>query len=142
MRKLPALALILIFASLGLIAHGVDHKPKSGNEGGALVVTNWKGEYIGSAHHVLLDSSTGIITFVVLSLGKGEREVLIPLSAFSSYNHNARTLVLGVSKEILISAPEFHISDLRDPALPEKAYRFFGEAPRWTDGAGKGEKRM
>jgi hypothetical protein len=142
MRKLSALVIVVMFMSFGLIAYGVDNRAKSGNEDEVLVVKNWKDEYIGSAHHVLLDSSTGIITFIVLSLGKGEKEVLIPLSAFSSYNHNTRTLVLGVNKEILVAAPEFHVSDLRDSTFAERVYRFYGGAPPWTDGAREGEKSM
>jgi hypothetical protein len=124
--------------SFGLVAYGVEHRAKSGSQDEAWVVTNWKGEYIGSSHRVLLDSSTGMITFIVLSLGKGEKEILIPLSGFSSYNHNTRTLALGVSKEILIAAPEFHVSDLRDPTFAERVYRFYGEAPPLD---GRSEKR-
>jgi hypothetical protein len=31
---------------------------------------------------------------------------------------------------------------VKDPTFAERVYRFFGEAPPWTDGAKEGEKRM
>jgi sporulation protein YlmC with PRC-barrel domain len=142
MRKLWVPVMVVILIGFGSIAYAVDDRAKSENQEEALVVKNWKGEYIGSVQHVLLDSSTGNVAFIILSLGKEKREIVIPLRSFSSYDPQNGTLVLNVSKGILIAAPEFHISDLKDPTFAERVYRFFGEAPPWTDGAKEGEKRM
>jgi len=122
---LATFALLLGFA----IAHAVAGQSEEG-----LTVKNWKGEYIGSIKHVLTDSSNGNIVFVVLSLGQeGKREIAVPVRSFSSYDFENGFLVLNVSKEILATAPEFHISDLQDPAFVENVYRFFGVAPSWED---------
>ncbi len=136
----PAIGLILMIS--GAIGCNADPKAKWGNEGDALVVRNWKGEYIGSARHVLVDPSTGNVAFVILSLDKEKKEIVIPLRSFSSYDHEKAALVLGISKEILVAAPEFRLSDLEDPAFTDKVYRFFGQAPSWTDGAIAGKRRM
>jgi sporulation protein YlmC with PRC-barrel domain len=142
MKKLWALVVAAILISFGSIAHAIDHKANPRNQEEALVVKNWKGEYIGFVRHVLLDSSTGNVTFIILSLEKEKKEIVIPLRSFSSYNQENGTLILNVSKGILIAAPEFHLSDLKDSMFAERVYRFFGEAPPWTDRVKEGEMRM
>ena len=142
MRKLWVFAMAAILISISSIGYAVDFKPKPGSQEAALVVKNWKGEYIGSVRHVLLDSSTGNVAFIILLLDKGKKEVVIPLKSFSSYDEENGTLILSVSKEILIAAPEFRLSDLEDPAFAERVYRFFGQAPPWTDGAKERDMRM
>ena len=142
MKRLSASVVVAVLMSFGLIVSGVDNTAESEGSDEALIVKNWKGKYIGSAQHVLLDSSTGNITFIILELSRGKKEIAVPLTAFSSYNHENRTFILGVSEEVLISAPEFHVSDLRDPAFLEKVYRFFGEAPPWTDRGRERKSRM
>ncbi len=142
MRKLRALVMAAILISFGSIGSAGDHGGKAGSQEEALVVKNWKGEHIGSVRHVLLDSSTGDVAFIILSLGKEKKEIVIPLRSFSSYDHKNRTLILNISKGILIAAPEFHLSDLRDPTFADRVFRFFGEAPPWTERAPEEEKRM
>lgn len=142
MRKLWALVMTVIFISFASIAFAADHGAKSAKQEEALVVKNWKGEYIGSVQHVLSNSSTGSIIFAILSLDKEKKEIVIPLRSFSSYDQENGILILNVSKEILTAAPEFHVSDLKDPAFAEKIYRFFGEAPPWTDKPQEREMRM
>ncbi|HYA90610.1 MAG TPA: PRC-barrel domain-containing protein [Thermodesulfobacteriota bacterium] len=142
MKKLWALVMATILISFGSITHAIDHKANPRNQEEALVVKNWKGEYIGSVRHVLLDSSTRNVAFIVLSLEKEKKEIVIPLESFSSYDQENGILILNVSKGILIAAPGFHLSDLKDPMFAERVYRFFGEAPLWTDRAKEGEKRM
>ncbi len=142
MRKLWVLVLAAIFMNFCSVGYAIDHGMNPGNQKEALVVKNWKGEYIGSVRHVLLDSSTGNVTFIILLLEKENKEIVIPLRSFSSYDEENGTLILSVSRGILIAAPEFHLSDLKDPAFAERVYRFFGEAPAWTNGAREGEKRM
>jgi len=142
MRKSWIPVVVAILVSFGSIGYAGDPEDKAGSQEEALVVKNWKGEHIGSVGHVLLDSSTGEVTFVILSLGKEKKEVVVPLRSFSSYDHENRTLILNVSKGILIAAPEFHLSDLKDPAFADRVFRFFGEAPRWTEQEAGEEKRM
>ena len=127
MTKFSVLVTFLILLSFSTFAYA------AGQEEG-LAVKNWKGEYIGSVKHVLTDSSSGNIVFIILSLSQGGRkEIAIPVKSFSSYDHENGLLVLNVSKEILAAAPEFHVSDLRDPAFVERVYQFFGLAPSWKD---------
>jgi sporulation protein YlmC with PRC-barrel domain len=133
MRKLWALVIAVIFMGFASVAFAVDPGANSTKKEEALVVKNWKGEYIGSVQHVLSNSSTGDISFVILSLDKEKKEIVIPLASFSSFDQENGIFILNVSKEILREAPEFRLSDLKDPAFAERVYRFFGEAPPWTD---------
>jgi len=136
MRKLLALATFAILLSFGAIAYA------GGNQEESLAVKNWKGEYVGSVRHVLTDPSSGNIVFVILSLGEeGKKEIVVPVHSFSSYDYENGFLILNVSKEILAGAPEFHVSDLKDPAFVERVYRFFGVAPSWKDGTTEGERK-
>lgn len=136
MRKLVALAIFAILLSFGAIAYA------AGNQEEGLAVKNWKGEHVGSVKHVLTDSSSGNIVFVILSLGEeGKKEIVVPVRSFSSYDYENGFLVLNVSKEILTAAPEFNVSDLKDPAFVERVYRFFGLAPSWKDGTTGGERK-
>jgi hypothetical protein len=107
MGKLWALVMAVILIGLGSIAYAADDRAKSGNQEEAFVVKNWKGEYIGSVQHVLLDSSTGSVSFIILSLGKEKKEIVIPLRSFSSYDPQKGTLVLNVSKGSSSQLPSF-----------------------------------
>src|SRR5512139_1141232 len=103
MRKLLVLGTVAILLSFGYIAYA------AGNQEEGLTVKNWKGEYLGSVTHVLTDSSSGNIVFVILSLGEeGEKEIVVPVHSFSSYDFEGGFLILNVSKGILADAPEFH----------------------------------
>ena len=131
MRKFLILATFVMLLSFGITYAMADQE-----EG--LAVKNWKGEFIGSVKHVLTEPSSGNIVFVVLSLGQeGMKDIAVPVKSFSSYDYENGYLVLNVSKEILAAAPEFRVSDLKDPAFVERVYRFFGLAPSWMDGTGE-----
>ena len=135
MRKFLILATFVMLLSFGITYAMADQE-----EG--LAVKNWKGEFIGSVKHVLTEPSSGNIVFVVLSLGQeGMKDIAVPVKSFSSYDYENGYLVLNVSKEILAAAPEFRVSDLKDPAFVERVFRFFGLAPSWMDGTGTGEER-
>jgi len=137
MKKLLVLATFVTLLSFGSFAYAV------GDQVEGLPVKNWKGDHIGSVKHVLTESSSGNIVFVILSLGQeGKKEIAVPVSSFSSYDYENGFLVLNVSKEILAAAPEFHVSDLKDPAFVERVYRFFGLAPSWKDGTTEGERGL
>ena len=142
MRRMWAFIVAVVLISFGSVGYADEHGGKAGNQEEAVLVKNWKGEHIGSVRHVLLDSSTGDVTFIILSLDKEKKEVVIPLRSFSSYDPENRTLILNVSKGILIAAPEFRLSDLNDPTFADRVLRFFGEAPPWTERAFEEEKRM
>ena len=136
MKRSLVLTTLVILLSFASIAYAAGDKEEG------LAVKNWKGEYIGSVKHVLTDSSSGNIVFVILSLGEeGKKEIVVPLNSFSSYDYENGFLLLNVSKEILTAAPEFHISDLKDPAFTERIFRFFGLAPSWKDGTTGGERK-
>ncbi len=127
MKKYLAFITFVMILSFGIANAATDQI-----EG--LAVKNWKGENIGTVKHVLTDSSNGNIVFVLLSLGQeGSKEIAVPVKSFSSYDFENGYLVLNVSKEILDAAPEFHISDLKDPEFVGRVYSFFGLAPSWND---------
>ncbi len=141
MKKILTQAMVVVFLCLFSVIYALG--AETANQGEGLTVKNWKGEYIGSVRHVLTDSSTGNIVFVILSLGKGgEKEIVVPVKSFSSYDFDNGSLVLNVSKDILVAAPEFHASDLEDPAFPEKVYQFYGLAPSWKDGTTESERGL
>ena len=111
-----------------------------GTQGKSLIVKNWKGEYLGTSRHVILDPSTGNIIFVIVSLNqKEDKEIAVPAGLFSVDNEHGH-LVLNVSKEKLNSSPAYHSSDLQDPEFVGKVYRFFAIAPPWAEDTPKGEK--
>jgi hypothetical protein len=129
MRKFLVLVTFAILLSFGSFAY-------SGGQEEGLAVRNWKGECIGSVQHVLTDSSSGNIVFIILSLSQERgKEIAVPVKSFSSYDHENGFFILNVSKEVLAAAPEFHISALKDPAFAEKVYLVFGLAPSWEDEA-------
>ncbi len=140
MKKLAALFTVAVLISLGTLAYAAS-QAESQKE--SLAVNNWKGQHIGIVKYVVVNSSTGNITFVILYLDKeGRKEIAVPLAAFASYDHENGILTLNVSERELASAPEFHDSDLDNPAFAEGMYRFFGLAPSWTEKSGEKEKRM
>ena len=62
------------------------------------------------------------------------------LAVFSSFDQENGILILKVTESQLTSVPEFHDSDLNDPAFAERVYQFFGLAPSWSE-KGKGEEK-
>ncbi len=99
-----------------------------------LEVRNWKGKHVGTARYVVMDSSTGIVFFIVVHLDQEwEKEIAIPVPAFSSYDQENGILILNASGEQLASAPEFHAADLDNPAFPEEIYELFDLVPSRTE---------
>ena len=130
MKRLFALFTIAILLSVGAVVYA------AGTEGQqkTIEVTNWKGKHVGIAKYIVMDPLTGNITFVILYLDRDvKKEIAVPFAAFSSYDHKNGVFILNVSEEKLFSVPEFHDSDLNNPAYAESIYRFFGLAPRWTE---------
>ncbi len=140
MKKLLALVTLVGLISFGSAAYGVG---VTEDQRETLEVNNWKGQHVGTAKYVVVNPSTGDITFVILYLDQEvKREIAVPLAAFSSFDTKNRVLTLNVSEKELGLAPEFHDADLDNPAFAERVYRFFGLVPSWTDGTKDRESRM
>ena len=105
-----------------------------------------KGEYLGRASDFVIDSQ-GHVTFVVVSHGGflriGETEVAIPFGSFT-YDRPKSNFVLDLTRDKLNTAPAFTKRDLYSEKWAEDVYRFFGQAPYWTEGelVEKGVKPM
>lgn len=131
MKRLLAILTVAILLSVGAVVYaagGTEDQQKT------IEVTNWKGKHVGIAKYMVVDPLTGNITFVILYLDRDvKKEIAVPFAAFSSYDHKNGVFILNVSEEKLFSVPEFHDSDLNNPAYAESIYRFFGLAPRWTE---------
>jgi hypothetical protein len=133
MKRLLAAAMAMMLISVAYVL--VDGAETMGQQE-ALIVQNSKGEYVGIITDALIDPS-GNIGFLIVSIGEkmgpGEKEIAVPTESFST--NPERKLLLDISKERLAEAPEFKMSDLKNPAFAETVYRFFGLVPAWTDGA-------
>ncbi len=129
-------AIAAFFLTFQTMAYASDNSPRSNHQEQTLIVKNWKGEYIGTSHHVVMDPSAGSIAFVIVSLETGQnkkiKEIAVPWVLFSVDKENG-ALVLSISKNRLGSAPEYHASDLEDPEFVGRTYQFFGLAPPWTE---------
>ncbi len=136
-------AIAAIFLAFQTMAYASDDGTTSDHQEQSLTVTNWKGEYIGTSHHVVMDFSSGNIAFVIVSLETGQnkevKEVAVPWVLFSIDKENG-ALVLSISKKQLHSAPEYHVSDLEDPEFVGRTYQFFGLAPPWTEETPQGRQ--
>ncbi len=133
-------AILLCFQTM---AYAADDSAGSSDREKSLIVRNWKGEYIGTSHHVVMDPSAGDIVFVIVSLETGQskqiKEIAVPWVLFSIDKENG-VLVLNISKKQLDSAPEYHDSNLEDPDFVGRIYHFFGLAPSWTEETPQGER--
>lgn len=140
MKKLVALLTVAALVGLGTVAYAACETQKQKE---ILEVTSWKGKHIGIVHNVVMNLSTGNVTFVILCLDKQEKkEIAVPLAAFSSFDRENGILTLSVSEKELVLAPEFHDSDLKDPDFAERVHRFFGRVPPWTEEQTEGEERL
>ncbi len=127
MKKLMLLAILIILVSFGSATYAIDPKNEVWSQRNALPVKNPGGEYLGTAKDVLL-SPSGTMAFIIISVGeKGEKDVVVPLAAFS-YDRENKVLILKMSKEQIGATPEFNVNGI---------YQFFGVAPPWTDKAPK-----
>ena len=136
---LSAMAAILL--NFQTIAYAADDSAGSSHKGQPLIVKNWKGEYLGTSHHVVMDPSGGSIVFVIVSLETAEnKEIAIPWVLFSVDKENG-DLMLSISKKQLDSAPEYHASSLKDPEFVRRIYYFFASVSLRTEETPKA-KRM
>ncbi len=98
-------------------------------------VKNPQGDVLGRITDLVVDSEGGV-ALVVLSHGGflriNEKATAIPFSALQ-YDPNAKDLILDISKEKLAAAPAFKMSDLSSQRGAEDIYRYFGQAPSWSE---------
>jgi sporulation protein YlmC with PRC-barrel domain len=99
-------------------------------------ITNQKGEYLGRVADFVIDSQ-GHVTFVVVAHGGflrfNEKEVAVPFGAFS-YDRYRMHFVLDLTQDKLYAAPAFTKRDLFNEKWAGDVYRYFGQAPYWTEG--------
>ncbi len=132
MKKWPIMAVAILLLSFTSIVYAVDSKVKTSDQKEGLIVKNLKGEHIGTSKHVLIDSLTGHIIFIIVSLSeRSPKEIAVPLGAFS-IDKGKGVLILNVTKKDLAAAPEYNGSTLIDQDFAERVYQFFGIAPPWT----------
>ena len=129
MRKLLALWIVAAFLSLAASAYALSAEEDLRE---SLTVVNWRGDRLGTVWYLVVDPSSEVVDFAILQLEKEEKEIAVPMTAFSSFNWETRILVLNASEKELASAPEYQDSDLNDPAYAGRVYGFFGVAPTWT----------
>ncbi len=130
MKKLLVMTILIVLVSFGSTTYAIDPKNEVWSQRNALPVKNPGGEYLGTAKDVLL-SPSGTVAFIIISVGdKGEKDVVVPLTAFS-YDWENKVLILKMSKERIDAAPEFSVKGL---------YEFFGLAPPWIDKAPQGRE--
>lgn len=99
-------------------------------------VLNPQGDYLGRVSDFVIDSQ-GHMTFVVVSHGGflriWEKEAAVPYGSFS-YDRQKRHFVLDLTREKLNMTPAFTMRDLYNEKWAEDVYRYFGQAPYWTEG--------
>jgi len=130
------LLVIAVLMSLGTLVYAADVMENSGK---TLDVQTWKGKHVGSVRYFVMDPPHDAI-FLIVYYEEGNKEVAVPVAAFSSMDQENKILILKISESQLASAPEFHDSDLDSPAFTENAYRSFGLGPSWREEE-KGPKR-
>jgi sporulation protein YlmC with PRC-barrel domain len=94
----------------------------------SIEVKNLHGEKLGDIGDLVMDAQ-GRVPFVMLS--HGGKRIIIPYSALSIERNY---FVLDASEEKLASAPEMgEKEESIDQAKAAEIYRYFGQAPYWTD---------
>jgi len=132
-------AIAVVFMSFKTIAYALDSGSDVRIQEQVLIVKNWKGDYIGTSSHVVMDRSTRTIFFIVVSLDPGgDKEIVVPVGMFS-VGKEPGVLVLNISKKQLDASPLYHASDLQNMEFFERVYRFFAVAPPWTEETPRGK---
>ncbi len=137
-----AAATVCFLGVMAVYAYGGDPMGASLGRPSSLIslvgthVFNFKGMPLGRVTDFVIDSQ-GHATFVILAhggfLGFGERETAVPFSSFG-YDRQERHFVLDLTKEKLDGAPMYSIRDLYSEKWAKEDYRYFGQAPYWTEG--------
>ena len=137
--RFATIAGVIVAFGFGFFAAGYyySEKPATTEWGRAYMVSevtgmdvkNPMGEEFGRIDDYVIDTN-GRIPFSILSFG--EKSVAVPFGALK-YDQEGKHLVLDFSRDRLDSAPAFDKSALHDRAWAEETYRFFGQAPYWTE---------
>jgi sporulation protein YlmC with PRC-barrel domain len=100
-------------------------------------VRNLKGEDVGTIEEIMLETSTGTVSYAVLSfggfLGMGDKLFAVPWGALT-LNADEEGFILDVSKESLEEAPGFDKDDwpdFADPAWGRGIHEYYGVRPYW-----------
>jgi sporulation protein YlmC with PRC-barrel domain len=104
-------------------------------------VQNSSNEKLGQVETVLFDLPAGRVSYVILDPAGNvaNKQVLLPIPpmAFTKAEQGGRTLILGVDKEKLNSAPSINrneltaedIQRLSNPTFATKVYDYYGKQP-------------
>ena len=102
-------------------------------------VENPQGQNLGDVKDVVIDRTSGRITYAVVSfggfLGVGEKLFAVPWGAFSQPKADKETFVLDIDKERLKSAPGFDAHNWPQMASREwvtSLYSYYNVPPYWT----------
>jgi sporulation protein YlmC with PRC-barrel domain len=144
MAKIATLMFALVFAFGFLVPNAFADdqaamtmgKPSALSSMVGTSVLNPKGDYLGRVSDFVIDSQ-GHVTFAVVSHGGflriREKDVAVPYGSFS-YDRQKGHFVLDVTQDKLDMAPTFVKRDLYHEKWAEDVYRYFGQAPYWTEG--------
>lgn len=100
-------------------------------------IENRQGESLGEIQDLVVDPSTGRVSYAVLSyggvLGVGDKLTAVPFQALNPKPGEADKLVLNIDKERLKTAPSFESGnwpDLTDSSYTQQVDRFFQQQGR------------
>ena len=100
-------------------------------------VNNRSGEKVGSVKEIMLDLSSGRVSYVVISsggfLGIGDKLFAVPWEAVE-IDGDEHALVFDISKERLEQAPGFdqdNWPDFADRTWGASVHKFYGTRPYW-----------
>lgn len=106
------------------------------------------GETVGPITDVVIDPVSGRLNYVVV--GSGDRLVAVPWEALRSGKAGPGgndALILPLTKDRLMSAPEFQRGDARwtemsEPTYIQRVYDFYSVRPYWSDTAKDGSREV
>lgn len=121
---------------------GLTMEPKLARERGLIVrvsddvigknVVNLSGEYLGQIHEVMIDVTTGRVTYAVVSFGGfagfGDKLFAVPWISLI-YDRTEHVFAMKADKELLKNAPGFHKDnwpDMSDPASRSALHTYYG----------------
>ncbi|RPJ04931.1 MAG: PRC-barrel domain containing protein [Deltaproteobacteria bacterium] len=143
--KIAAIMGLVIAFAVGVLAGGIYYSGKSEATWGraytvsevvGVEVKGPQGEEFGKISDYVIDTN-GRIPFAIVAYA--EKSVAIPFGTLT-YNSEGKHLVLSLSKERLDSAPAFDKSALANRTWVEDTYKYFGQAPYWSDAGMTQEK--
>jgi sporulation protein YlmC with PRC-barrel domain len=121
---------------------GLAMEPKLAREKGVIVrasedvigknVVNLAGEHLGQIHELMIDTTTGRVTYAVVSFGGfagfGDKLFAVPWVSLK-YDRVEHVFAMKADKELLKHAPGFHKDnwpDMSDPARRSALHTYYG----------------